>query len=129
MLESPVLNCNRVATPNEVTAIAMVLESRHTLGPAYNEFGYNEHSAITNRFLCTILIDSNAKKSNDNEHQPTTIFLLVESGTQCTTKSRIGGNYLTILKWNLFAFNNIPKLVFSLGDKNGHPFTANTYFP
>ena len=33
-----------------------------TLGPAYNEFGYNEHPAITSRFLCTILIDSNVKR-------------------------------------------------------------------
>ena len=59
-----------------------------TLGPAYNEFGYNEHPAITSRFLCTILIDSNVKKSGYNEHPPTTssffcIFLLVVSGTQC----------------------------------------------
>ena len=30
-----------------------------TLGPAYNEFGYNEHSAISSRFLCSIIIGSN----------------------------------------------------------------------
>ena len=40
----------------------------NTLGPAYNEFGCNEYPAITNRFLCTILIDSNAKKFDYNEH-------------------------------------------------------------
>ena len=58
------------------------------LGPAYNKFGYNEHSAIMSRFLCTIMINSNAKKFSYNEHPPTTnsffsIFLLVLSGTQC----------------------------------------------
>ena len=30
-----------------------------TLGPTYNEFGYNEHPIITNRFLCINTIDCN----------------------------------------------------------------------
>ena len=59
----------------------------YTLGPVYNEFGYNEHRvAITNRFLCTIFIDSSVKKFSYNEYLPTTssffcIFLLVVSRT------------------------------------------------
>ena len=31
------------------------------LGPAYNEFGYNEHPAITSRFLSIKIIDRNVK--------------------------------------------------------------------
>ena len=61
----------------------------HTVGPAYNDFGYNEPSAITSKFLCTIIIHSNAKKFSYNGHQSTMssffyMFLLVLSGTQCT---------------------------------------------
>ena len=53
-----------------------------------SEFGYNEHSAITSRFLCIRIIDSNVKKFGYNEHPPATtsffcIFLLVVSRTQC----------------------------------------------
>ena len=38
-----------------------------TLDPAYNEFGYNEHSAITSRFLCIKIIDCNVKKFGYND--------------------------------------------------------------
>ena len=33
-----------------------------TLGPAYNEFSYNKHPAVTSRFLCIKIIDCNVKK-------------------------------------------------------------------
>ena len=60
-----------------------------TLGPAYNEFGYNEHPPTTSRFLCIKIIESNVKKFGYYEHPPTAssflcIYLLVVSGTQCT---------------------------------------------
>ena len=42
-----------------------------TLGPVYNEFGYNEHPAITSRFLFIILIHSNVKKFGYKKHSPT----------------------------------------------------------
>ena len=38
-----------------------------TLGPAYNEFGYNEHLAYTSTFLCIKVIDSNVKEFGYNE--------------------------------------------------------------
>ena len=39
----------------------------NTLGPAYNEFSYNEHPAITNRFHCIKIVDCNVKKFDYNE--------------------------------------------------------------
>ena len=42
--------------------------SNVTLGSVYNEFGYNEHPAITSRFLCIKIIDCNVKKFAYNEH-------------------------------------------------------------
>ena len=59
-----------------------------TLGFAYNEFGYNEHPAITSRFLCMKIVECNVKKFGCNEHRLVTssffcIFLLVVSGTPC----------------------------------------------
>ena len=33
-----------------------------TLGPAYNELGYNEDPAVTSRFLCIKIIDCHVKK-------------------------------------------------------------------
>ena len=64
--------------------------SQSTLGPAYREFGYNEHLVITSRFLCIKVIDRHVKKFSYNEHSLITssffcIFLLVVSGTQCTS--------------------------------------------
>ena len=63
---------------------------RNTLGPAY-EFGYNEHSAITNSFLCIRLIDSNVKKFGYNKHPLRnnsffSICLFVISGPQCNLR-------------------------------------------
>ena len=60
----------------------------NTLGPTYNEFGYNKHPAITSRFLCIKIIDCHVKKIIYNEHPLTTssffcMFLLIVSGTQC----------------------------------------------
>ena len=54
------------------------------LGPAYNEFCYNEHPAITSRFVCIKITDSNVKKFGYNEYSLATssfpcIFLLVTS--------------------------------------------------
>ena len=56
-----------------------------TLGPAYNELGYNEHPAVASRFLCTKIIDCNVKKFGHNKHPLVTSsffcnFLLVVSG-------------------------------------------------
>ena len=39
-----------------------------TLGPAYNEFGYNEHLAVTSRFLSIKIIDYNVKKFAASTH-------------------------------------------------------------
>ena len=60
-----------------------------TLGPAYNKFGNNEHSAIASRFLCIKIIDCHVKQFSYSEHPPTMpglfcIVLLVVSGTNCT---------------------------------------------
>ena len=38
-----------------------------TLGPSYNEFGYNEHPAVTRESLCVKIIDSKVKKFGYNE--------------------------------------------------------------
>ena len=38
-----------------------------TLGPAYNEFGYNNHPATTNRFFRIKIIDYNVKMFGYNE--------------------------------------------------------------
>ena len=35
---------------------------------AYNEFGYNEHPGITNRFLCMNIIDRSVIKFSYSEH-------------------------------------------------------------
>ena len=43
-----------------------------TLGPAYNEFSYNEHPLTTSSFLCIRLIDSNVNKFGYSEHPPKT---------------------------------------------------------
>ena len=40
----------------------------YILGPTYNEFGYNEHSATRSRFLCIKVIDCNVKKFSYNDH-------------------------------------------------------------
>ena len=55
---------------------------QYTLGPAYNEFGYNEHLVVEIRFLCIKLIDCNVKKFGYNKQPLVTssflcIFLLV----------------------------------------------------
>ena len=39
-----------------------------TLGPAYDQFSYNEHPATISRFLCIKIIDCNVKKFSYNEH-------------------------------------------------------------
>ena len=46
----------------------MIFNTQITLGPAYNEFGYNEHWAVMNRFFCIKIIDGNVKKFGYNEH-------------------------------------------------------------
>ena len=38
------------------------------VGPAYNEFCYNEHTALTSRFLCIKIIDCNVKKFSYSTH-------------------------------------------------------------
>ena len=59
-----------------------------TLVLACNEFGYNEHPAIMDRFLCIKIIDCSVEKFSYNEHPLITssffcIFSLVVSQTQC----------------------------------------------
>ena len=66
-----------------------------TLGPAYNEFGSNEHPIVTSRYLCIKIIDCNVKMFGYNEYPLITssffcIFLLVANGTPC-----IYGQYQT----------------------------------
>ena len=39
-----------------------------TLGPNYNEFGYNDHPAVRSGFLSIKIIDSNSKKFGYNGH-------------------------------------------------------------
>ena len=61
-----------------------------TLGPAYNEFGYNERPATKSRFLSNKIIDCNVKRFGYNEHPLITstffcIFLSVVHGTQCSS--------------------------------------------
>ena len=51
-------NCSRKHNCNSAT----------TLSPAYNEFGYNVHPAVTSKFLCIKIIDCNVKKFGYNEH-------------------------------------------------------------
>ena len=43
------------------------LEGNGILAPAYNEFGYNEHQAVTRRFLCIKITDSNVEKFGYND--------------------------------------------------------------
>ena len=48
-----------------------VLKSTALCSPqdlAYNEFGYNEHSPVTNIFLCIKTVHSNEEKFDYNEH-------------------------------------------------------------
>ena len=46
-----------------------------TLGPAYNEFSYNEHPIIASRFLYIKLIDCNVKKFGYNEQLVSSAYL------------------------------------------------------
>ena len=39
-----------------VRLTSFVLVAIHTMGPTYSEFVYNEHPAITSRFLCISII-------------------------------------------------------------------------
>ena len=62
--------------------------THNTLGPADNEFSYNEHPPTVSRFLCIKIIDSSVWKFDYYKHPPTRssflcIYLLVLSGTQC----------------------------------------------
>ena len=57
------------------------------LGPASNEFGYNNHPATVSRFLYIKITDYSVKKFGYNEH-PLLIssffcIVLLASGTQC----------------------------------------------
>ena len=62
-----IVGCCPKKTPEFLKIYLMfwVLDSEVTLGPAYNEFSYNEHPAITRKFLPpkkSLLIDINVKK-------------------------------------------------------------------
>ena len=75
-----------------VDLLTCISRAISTLGPAYNEFGYNdfgcnEHLTTTSRFHSIKIIDCNVKQLSCNK-QPLVvisffyIFLLVVSGTQ-----------------------------------------------
>ena len=63
---------------------------QRTLGPAYNEFGYNEQPSVMSRFLWIKLIDCNVRKLSYNEHP------LIASSFFCifTTSQRSCGKVL-----------------------------------
>ena len=53
------------------TPINICPAHQFTLGPAYNDFGYNEHPAITSNFFSQknlLLMTSMLKKSTHNEY-------------------------------------------------------------
>ena len=56
-----------------------------TLGPAYNEFGYNENLLTTSRFLHIKIIDINVRLLQNSPRTSSflCIYLFVLSGTQC----------------------------------------------
>ena len=65
--------------------MVLVIRYWYKLGIAYNEFGYNEHPAITSRILCIKITDCNVKKLAYNEHPLITnnffcIFNSLEAG-------------------------------------------------
>ena len=51
-------DCANLRVSNTLRAAAEKLNA-NTLGPAYNEFGYNEFPAITSRFLYIKIFDCN----------------------------------------------------------------------
>ena len=63
--------------------VLLWVQSLDTLGPAYNEFGHNEHPAETSRFLCINIIDCSVKKFGYNEHPLTTKQFLLHHFTRC----------------------------------------------
>ena len=77
------------------------------MGPAYNEFGYNEQPLTSSLFSYTVLIDNNVKMFGYNELSPTTKFLLHRS-TRCKRdpvyvccKDRFVSNSWTFQKLNV----------------------------
>ena len=77
----------------------MATNNQITLGPAYNDFGYDKHAAINNLVPSQHpIIDNNVKILYYYEHPVTTstfsyIKVLVVSRTQC--------------KWNFWKFHEI----------------------
>ena len=73
----------------QMLSVNKVLAEYCTLGPAYNEFGYNQHPAVASRCLCIKVIDCNVKSSVKQDPFVTSsffcIFLLAVRGTQCRT--------------------------------------------
>ena len=89
-----------------------------TLGPAYNEFSYSEHPAITSRFLCISIIDCNVNKFVYNEHPLITssffCIILLVSGSVYIQPTNLPPLILHYDNTNFVGrFNNI--FLFSVG--------------
>ena len=54
-------NVHLLSKQPKASRLTVVLDTAITLDPAYNEFGYNEHPAVMNRYLCIKIIDCNIK--------------------------------------------------------------------
>ena len=83
-----------------------------TLGPANNEFVYNEHPAITSRFLCIKVIDCSVKKFGYNGHPFITssffyIVIFVVSGTQCLPIRLAMSSVIETCLPNIFTVRNV----------------------
>ena len=83
-----------------------------TLGPANNEFGYNEHPAITSRFLCIKVIDCSVKKFGYNGHPFITssffcIVIFVVSATQCLPIRLAMSSVIETCLPNIFSVRNV----------------------
>ena len=79
-----------------------------TLGPACNEFGYNEHPLATSEFLCIKIIDSNVEKPSDYQHPPTTSNFL------CTYLLVLSENHCMCSFWTYFLNTNVKVIFVSL---------------
>ena len=55
----------------------------HTLGPTYNELGYNNHPVTRSRFLCIKIIWCNVKKLVCNEYPLLMSMFLLHLFTRC----------------------------------------------
>ena len=88
------------------------MNSNYT-GLAYNEFGYNEHLAITSKFLCIKIINGNVEKFGSNEPPLTAssffcISLLTVSWTQCNPSINLSSHTWGDISCQLFLHPYLP---------------------